>query len=82
MSKKVFAQFCTSLLLGALTLLVGRNMHDLGMVVVFAVCVLVTILSAFRVRNLRMRERAAALRAAQKPDVRVPQNAATETPGE
>ena len=76
MSKKVFAQLCTTVLLCAITLLIGRNMHDLGMAVVFGVCVLITILSAFRVRNIRMRERAAAM----KPDARVPQNAATERP--
>lgn len=70
MSKKMFAQLCATVAIGAITLLVGRSMHDLGTVILFAVGVLATVLSAFRVRSIRARE--AAARAA-----RVPQNAAT-----
>ena len=70
MSKKMFAQLCATVAIGAITLLVGRSMHDLGTVILFAVGVLATLLSAFRVRSIRAREVAA------KAD-RVPQNAAT-----
>lgn len=70
MSKKMFSQLCATIAIAAITLLVGRSMHDVGTVVVFAVGVLATILSVFRVRSIRARENAA--RAA-----RVPQNAAT-----
>lgn len=56
MTKKTFAQLCATIAIGAVTLLVGRNMHDFSMIVVFAVGVLITILSAFRVRSVRVRE--------------------------
>lgn len=78
MSKKTFAQLCATIAIGAVTLLVGRNMHDFSMIVVFAVGVLATILSAFRVRSLRAREVAAR----QRREGYVPQNAATGEGGD
>lgn len=66
----MFAQLCATVAIAAVTLAVGRNMHDLSMVVIFGVGVLATILSAFRVRSIRMRELA-------QRRARVPQNAAT-----
>lgn len=66
----MLAQACATLALAAVTVLIGRSMHDLATVVLFAVGVLVTILSAFRVRSIRMRSLAERGR-------RVPQNAAT-----
>ncbi len=71
-TKKMFAQLCATVALAALTLLIGRNMHDLGTVIVFAVGVLATILSAFRVRSIRGRE----LAARRAREGVVPQNAA------
>lgn len=70
MSKKMFAQLCATVAIGAITLLVGRSMHDLGTVILFAIGVLATILSAFRVRAIRARQLA-------EKTARVPQNAAT-----
>ncbi|QNE35242.1 hypothetical protein [Leifsonia shinshuensis] len=70
MTGRMFSQLCATVALALLTLLIGRSMHDLGTVILFAVGVLATILSAFRVRSLRLRHRAEVER-------RVPQNAAT-----
>lgn len=70
MSKKMFSQLCATAVIAVITLLIGRSMHDVGTVVLFAVGVLATILSAFRVRGIRARELAAKA-------ARVPQNAAT-----
>lgn len=70
MTSTMFSQLCATVVIGAITLLVGRSMHDAGTVIVFAVGVLATILSAFRVRSIRTRERA-------RKAGRVPQNAAT-----
>ncbi|WP_144267663.1 hypothetical protein [Leifsonia xyli] len=74
MTKKMFAQLCATGAIAAVTLLIGRNLHDTATVVLFAVGVLATILSAFRVRSLRAREVAERRR-----QVRVPQNTATES---
>jgi type IV secretory pathway VirB2 component (pilin) len=70
MSKKMFAQLCATVAIAVITLLLGRSMHDLGTVILFAVGVLATLLSAFRVRSIRVRELA-------EKSTRVPQNAAT-----
>ena len=75
MRKKLFAQLCATVAIAVVTLLIGRNMHDFGTVVLFAVGVLATILSAFRVRSLRVRELA-------KRTPHVPQNAATDEQGD
>jgi hypothetical protein len=56
MTKKIFAQLCATIAIGLVTFLVGRNMHDISMAIVFGIGVLATVLSAFRVRSLRMRE--------------------------
>lgn len=67
----MFSQLCATVALAVVTLLIGRSMHDPATIVLFAVGVLVTLLSAFRVRSIRARtlaERAG----------RVPQNAATD----
>jgi hypothetical protein len=66
----MFAQLCATVAIGLVTLLVGRSMHDVGTAIVFGVGVLATILSAFRVRSIRVREQAERRR--------VPQNAATD----
>ena len=73
MSKRMFAQLCATLVFALLAVLFGRGMHDIGGVIVFAVCVLATIVSAFRVRSLRAKDIAARRR--------VPQNAATDRDG-
>ena len=70
MTGRMLSQLCATVALALLTLLIGRSMHDLGTVVLFAVGVLATILSAFRVRSLRVKHLAEVER-------RVPQNAAT-----
>lgn len=70
MTGTMFSQLCATVALAAVTLLVGRSMHDPATVVLFAVGVLATILSAFRVRSLRVKHLAERAR-------RVPQNAAT-----
>ncbi|MFF2050025.1 hypothetical protein ACFVU2_00365 [Leifsonia sp. NPDC058194] len=70
MSKKMFSQLCATVAIAIVTLLIGRSMHDAGTVIVFAIGVLATILSAFRVRSIRARELA-------EKASRVPQNAAT-----
>lgn len=67
----MFAQLCATVAIALVTLAVGRNMHDFGTIVLFAVGVLATILSAFRVRSLRVKALA-------ERRARVPQNAATE----
>lgn len=69
----MFAQLCATIVLGILAVAIGRGMHDLGGVVVFAVCVVATVVSAFRVRSLRAKDLAARRR--------VPQNAATDEDG-
>lgn len=66
----MFSQLCATVVLAAVTVLIGRSMHDPASVVLFAVGVLVTVLSAFRVRSIRARTLAERAR-------RVPQNAAT-----
>jgi hypothetical protein len=71
MTGKMFSQLCATLALAAVTVLIGRSMHDLATVILFAVGVLATILSAFRVRSLRVKHLAGVQR-------RVPQNAATD----
>jgi hypothetical protein len=71
---KMLSQLCATVALAAVTLLIGRSMHDLATVILFAVGVLATILSAFRVRSLRVKHLAEVQR-------RVPQNAATNDPG-
>jgi hypothetical protein len=70
MTGAMFSQLCATVALAAVSLLLGRSMHDLGTVILFAVGVLATILSAFRVRSLRVKHLAELAR-------RVPQNAAT-----
>jgi thiol:disulfide interchange protein len=67
----MFSQLCATVVLAVVTLLIGRSMHDPATIVLFAVGVLATVLSAFRVRSIRAR--ALAERAH-----RVPQNAATD----
>jgi thiol:disulfide interchange protein len=71
MTGKMFSQLCATVALAAVTVLIGRSMHDLATVILFAVGVLATILSAFRVRSLRVKHLAEVQR-------RVPQNAATD----
>ena len=71
MTGRMFSQLCATVAIAAVTLLIGRSMHDLATVILFAVGVLATILSAFRVRSLRMKHLAELER-------RVPQNAATD----
>ncbi|MFE4951827.1 hypothetical protein ACFQ9V_17135 [Leifsonia sp. NPDC056665] len=70
----MLSQLCATVALAAVTLLIGRSMHDPATVILFAVGVLATILSAFRVRSLRLKHLAEVER-------RVPQNAATNDPG-
>lgn len=70
----MFSQLCATIVLALVTVLIGRSMHDPATIVLFAVGVLVTILSAFRVRSLRARALAERAR-------RVPQNAATDERG-
>ncbi|WP_434316596.1 hypothetical protein [Leifsonia sp. P73] len=74
MTGKMLSQLCATVVLAAVTLLIGRSMHDLATVILFAVGVLATILSAFRVRSLRVKHLAEMQR-------RVPQNAAMNDPG-
>jgi len=71
MTGKMFSQLCATVALAAVTVLIGRSMHDLATAILFAVGVLATILSAFRVRSLRAKHLAEVQR-------RVPQNAATD----
>lgn len=66
----MFAQLCATVALAVVTLLIGRSMHDISTIVLFAAGVLATILSVFRVRSLRARHLAERAR-------HVPQNAAT-----
>ncbi|MEY9951330.1 hypothetical protein [Leifsonia sp. EB34] len=73
MTGAMFSQLCATVALAVVTLLFGRSMHDLTTVILFAVGVLATILSAFRVRALRVKHLAEGVR-------RVPQNAATDDP--
>jgi len=68
----MFAQLCATVAIGLVTLLVGRSMHDAGTAIVFGVGVLATILSAFRVRSIRLKEQAERRG--------VPQNAASGRP--
>lgn len=74
MTGRMFSQLCATVVLALVTVLIGRSMHDLATIVLFAVGVLATILSAFRVRSLRARALAERGR-------RVPQNAATDDRG-
>lgn len=74
MTGSMSSQLCATVALAAVTLLLGRSMHDLATVILFAVGVLATILSAFRVRSLRVKHLAEKAR-------RVPQNAAMNDPG-
>jgi len=71
MTGRMFSQLCATVVLAAVTLLIGRSMHDVATVILFAVGVLATILSAFRVRSLRVKHLA-------ERERRVPQNAATD----
>ncbi|MGH1523809.1 hypothetical protein ACRAWC_07085 [Leifsonia sp. L25] len=73
MTGSMLSQLCATVALGVVTLLIGRSMHDPATVILFAVGVLATILSAFRVRSLRVKHLAEVER-------RVPQNAATKDP--
>lgn len=70
----MFSQLCATVALAVVTVLIGRSMHDPATIVLFAVGVLATILSAFRVRSLRVRALA-------ERERRVPQNAATDDEG-
>lgn len=70
----MFSQLCATVVLAVVTVLLGRSMHDPATVILFAAGVLVTILSAFRVRSLRARALA-------ERERRVPQNAATDREG-
>lgn len=70
MNGRMFTQLCATVALAAVTLMLGRSMHDIATVILFAVGVLATTLSAFRVRSIRVRALAGRNR-------RVPQNAAT-----
>lgn len=74
MTGPMFSQLCATVALAVVTVLIGRSMHDPATVVLFAVGVLVTLLSAFRVRSLRVKSQADRTR-------RVPQNAATGDEG-
>ena len=71
----MFSQLCATLVLAGVTVLNGRSKQDPSTIVLFAVGVLITILSAFRVRSLRARSQAERAR-------RVPQNAATDEKGD
>lgn len=56
MSKRMFAQLCATVAVALVTLALARGVHSVGGAVVFGVGVLATVLSAFRVRAIRMRE--------------------------
>lgn len=71
MARAMFVQLCFTVALGVTTALLGRNMHDVTSVILFAAGVVATILAAFRVRTIKLRHTADANR-------RVPQNAATD----
>ncbi|WP_223227688.1 hypothetical protein [Leifsonia xyli] len=72
MTKKMFAQLCATGAIAAVTLLIGRNMHDTATVALFAVGVLATLLSAFRVHSLRARELAKRRRQDPVPKIPLP----------
>ena len=55
MNRAMLSQLLATLALGAITVVLARDMHSVSGIILFGLAVLATLLSAFRVRVLRAR---------------------------